>query len=58
MSRLARRTRWQFTGWIAGLGTGSGYRVVIGHWPRSPFGVVTDTMVEDLPGHRTLYAPL
>jgi hypothetical protein len=57
MSRLARRTRWRFTGWIAGLGTASGHRVVIGHWPSSPYGVVTDAMVEDPAGHRTLYAP-
>jgi hypothetical protein len=57
MSRLARRTRWQFTGWIAGLGTASGHRVVIGHWPTSPYGAVTDAMVEDPAGHRTLYAP-
>jgi hypothetical protein len=57
MSWLARRDREQFTGWIAGLGTASGYRVVIGHWHRSPYGVVTDVMVEDPAGHRTLYAP-
>jgi hypothetical protein len=54
---LARRNREQFTGWIAGLGTASGHRVVIGHWPRSPYGGVTDAMVEDAAGHRTLYAP-
>jgi hypothetical protein len=47
----------QFTGWIAGLGTDSGHRVVIGHWHSSPYGVVTDVMVEDPAGHRTLYAP-
>jgi hypothetical protein len=47
----------RFTGWIAGLGTGSGYRVVVGHWHTSPFGQVTDAMVEDPDGHRTLYAP-
>jgi hypothetical protein len=57
MSRLARRLRWQFTGWIAGLGTASGHRVVIGHWHSSPYGVVTDVMVEDPAGHRTLCAP-
>jgi hypothetical protein len=53
---LARRDREQFTGWIAGLGTDSGHRVVIGHWHRSPYGVVTDAMVEDRAGRRTLYA--
>jgi hypothetical protein len=57
MSWLARRNREQFTGWIAGMGTDSGQRIVIGHWPRSPYGVVTDVMVEDPAGHRTLYAP-
>lgn len=57
MSWLRRRHREQFTGWIAGFGTASGHRVVIGHWPRSPYGVVTDVMVEDPAGHRTLYTP-
>jgi hypothetical protein len=57
MPRVGRRDREVFTGWIAGLGTDSGHRVVVGHWPRSPFGVVTDAMVEDPVGHRTLYAP-
>jgi hypothetical protein len=57
MSWLARRDRERFTGWIAGLGTATGHRVVIGHWHRSPYGVVTDAMVEDPAGHRTLYAP-
>jgi hypothetical protein len=54
---VAPRERAQFTGWIAGIGTDSGYRVVIGHWHTSPYGVVTDVMVEDPTGHRTLYAP-
>jgi hypothetical protein len=57
MSWLARRNREQFTGWIAGLGTDRGHRVVIGHWHTSPYGVVTDAMVEDPAGQRTLYAP-
>src|SRR5918995_1278478 len=57
MPRAGRRDREVFTGWIAGLGTDSGHRVVVGHWPRSPFGVVTDAMVQDPAGHRTLYAP-
>jgi hypothetical protein len=54
---VTRTDRARFTGWIAGLGTDSGYRVVIGHWRASPYGVVTDAMVEDPVGHRTLYAP-
>ena len=57
MPKLGRRDREEFTGWIAGVGTASGYRAVIGHWPRSPYGPVTDAMVEDPAGHRTLYAP-
>ncbi len=57
MSWWARRDRDRFSGWIAGLGTASGHRVVVGHWPRSPYGVVTDVMAEDQAGHRTLYAP-
>ena len=57
MSWLARRDRAHFTGWIAGFGTDSGHRVVIGHWRTSPYGAVTDVMVEDPAGHRTLYAP-
>ena len=57
MSWLARRKREQFTGWIAGFGTDSGHRVVIGHWHTSPYGAVTDAMVEDPADHRTLYAP-
>jgi hypothetical protein len=54
---VVRRNRERFTGWIAGLGTASGHRVVVGHWQESPYGVVTDAMVEDPAGHRTLYAP-
>jgi hypothetical protein len=47
----------RFSGWIAGVGTGSGYRLVVGHWVASPYGQVTDAMVEDPAGHRMLYAP-
>jgi hypothetical protein len=57
VSWLARRDRERFTGWIAGLGTASGHRVVVGHWHGSPYGAVSDAMVEDPAGHRTLYAP-
>lgn len=49
--------RLRFSGAITGLGTTSGRRVVIGHWPTSPFGPFTDVMVEDATGHRTLLAP-
>ena len=46
-----------FSGWIAGMGTGSGHRLVVGHWHASPYGQVTDAMVEDPAGRRSLYAP-
>lgn len=47
----------RFDGWIAGLGTAAGLRVVVGHWPRSPLGAFTDVMVERPDGHRMLLAP-
>src|SRR6478735_175739 len=50
-------TRWRFDGEITGLGTGSGVRIVVGHWSRSPFGEFTDVMVELADGHRVLLAP-
>ncbi|MCF3964043.1 hypothetical protein [Streptomyces fuscigenes] len=53
----ARRRRLRFDGWIAGTGTASGTRAVLGHWPLSPFGAFSDVMVEDQDGHRTLLAP-
>ena len=46
-----------FDGWILGVGTASGTRVVVGHWPRSPFGPVSDVMVQRPDGHRLLLAP-
>ncbi|WP_308258128.1 hypothetical protein [Pseudonocardia lacus] len=47
----------RFDGFIAGLGTAAGVRLVVGHWPRSPFGSFTDVMVERPDGHRLLLAP-
>jgi hypothetical protein len=47
----------RFDGFIAGLGTSSGLRAVVGHWPRSPLGTFTDVMVEQDDGHRVLVAP-
>jgi len=49
--------RLRFDGWILGLGTASGTRVVVGHWPRSPLGSVSDVMVQRPDGHRVLLAP-
>ncbi|WP_078848901.1 hypothetical protein [Streptomyces sp. NRRL F-4428] len=51
------RERLTFDGWIAAVGTASGTRVVVGHWPRSPFGPFSDVMVERADGRRTLIAP-
>lgn len=47
----------RFDGWIAGLGTSSGVRVVVGCWLSSPYGPVADVMVELADGHRLLLAP-
>ncbi|MFE9404996.1 hypothetical protein ACFYNY_25225 [Streptomyces sp. NPDC006530] len=49
--------RLTFDGWIAAVGTGSGTRVVVGHWPRSPFGPFSDVMLERSDGWRVLLAP-
>lgn len=46
-----------FQGHIAGLGTDSGTRIVVGMWDVSPFGAFADAMVEDPTGHRILIAP-
>lgn len=46
-----------FTGHIAGFGTSSGVRIVVGMWSESRFGPFADVMVEDDTGHRTLLAP-
>jgi hypothetical protein len=51
-------TRLRFDGWILGVGTASGTRVVVGHWPRSPFGPFSDVMVQRPGGHRVLLAPV
>jgi hypothetical protein len=47
----------RFGGEICGFGTTSGWRIVIGRWPDSPFGSIADAMVEDAAGWRTLIAP-
>ena len=54
---MTRTARLEFDGWILGLGTASGTRVVVGHWPRSPLGPVSDVMVQRPDGHRVLLAP-
>lgn len=49
--------RLRFDGWITGIGTSSGTRLVVGHWARSPFGPFSDVMIERPDGHRLLLAP-
>jgi hypothetical protein len=49
--------RVRFTGAIAGVGSTSGVRFVVGRWLESPLGPFADVMVEDATGHRTLLAP-
>lgn len=48
---------WIFEGHIAGLGTESGLRAVLGLWQQSPFGPFADAMVELPSGRRILLAP-
>ena len=50
-------TRHRFTGAIAGVGSTSGVRLVVGRWRESPFGPFADAMVETAAGHRVLIAP-
>ena len=52
-----RRAPERFDGWIGGVGTASGLRLVVGHWPSSPLGSFTDVMLERADGHRVLLAP-
>jgi hypothetical protein len=47
----------RFRGAIAGVGTTSGVRVVVGRWDESPYGAFADAMVETASGHRVLLAP-
>lgn len=49
--------RQRFRGRIAGVGSTSGIRVVVGWWHESPFGPFADAMVERPDGQRILLAP-
>ncbi|WP_100497972.1 hypothetical protein [Geodermatophilus chilensis] len=49
--------RLRFDGWILGAGTASGTRAVVGHWPTSPLGPLSDVMVQRPDGARLLLAP-
>ena len=46
-----------FEGRIAGLGTSSGTRIVLGLWRRTPLGPFADAMIERADGQRILIAP-
>jgi hypothetical protein len=47
----------RFRGTIAGLGSTSGVRVVVGRWHASPFGAFADVMLAEADGTRRLLAP-
>jgi hypothetical protein len=49
--------RRRFDGEIAAFGTAAGLRIVVGRWPVSPFGPISDVMVETPDGARLLIAP-
>jgi hypothetical protein len=49
--------RLHFTGHIAGTGSASGLRIVIGAWNQSPFGAFTDVMLQTAGDERVLLAP-
>ncbi|MBL0747674.1 hypothetical protein [Nocardioides baculatus] len=51
------RIRERFSGRIAGVGSTSGIRVVVGRWDDGPWGPFADVMLEDASGHRVLLAP-
>lgn len=55
--RSATELRWRFDGEIAAFGTATGYRAVVGRWLVSPFGPISDIMVEAADGTRLLIAP-
>ena len=50
-------TQHRFRGQIAGVGSASGVRVVVGRWLDTPLGEFADAMVETAAGHRVLLAP-
>jgi hypothetical protein len=54
---VAGVTRHVFRGQIAGAGSTSGTRVVVGRWRLTPLGEFADAMVETAEGHRVLLAP-
>ncbi|TIC82842.1 hypothetical protein [Nocardioides sp. GY 10127] len=57
MTRPSRPRAQRFEGAIAGVGTTSGVRLVVGRWHTSPLGSFADVMVATASGHRLLLAP-
>lgn len=53
----SRSAQDRFRGQIAGVGSTSGTRIVVGHWDESPLGGFADVMVERRDGLRILLAP-
>jgi hypothetical protein len=51
------RGRHRFSGSIAGVGSRSGTRIVVGRWERSPLGAFADVMLAESDGTRVLLAP-
>ncbi len=51
------RGRHRFIGAIAGVGSSSGVRVVVGRWEDSPLGAFVDVMLAQPDGTRVLLAP-
>lgn len=49
--------RHRFDGAIAGIGSSSGVRIVVGRWEDSPFGEFSDVMLAEPDGTRVLLAP-
>ena len=49
--------RHRFDGRIAGVGSGSGVRLVVGRWEAGPWGPFADVMVATAEGRRVLLAP-
>ena len=54
---MARAPSHTFRGTIAGLGSTSGARIVVGCWQESPYGTFSDVMLAQADGTRRLLAP-
>ena len=57
MARSASSRTWKFRGRIAGWGTASGTRFVVGNWHTTPLGPFAGVMVQRPGGERLLLAP-